>query len=206
MTDTLISLLSILIGIIGANMMGFVFKKYTFDLLGNTIAGVFGSIFFIKLFGRLGFGPSAIMETGSTNIALFTINCIVSFCGGAFAIFIAKKLKTRMENPQPVTFLKTNQLFMISIFKIISFLEGTSYILLLFVGVPMKYFAGNPILVKALGMPHGILFMAYIVMALLIRGKMNWDFKTTLIVLVASILPFGTFYINKKYLKNVEQT
>ena len=95
---------------------------------------------------------------------------------------------------------------MINIFKITSFLEGTSYLLLLFVGVPMKYFMDNPIMVKSLGMPHGILFMAYIVMALLIRGKMNWDFKTTLIVLVASVLPFGTFYVNKKYLENVETT
>lgn len=88
---------------------------------------------------------------------------------------------------------------MINIFKITSLLEGISYILLLFVGVPMKYFMDNPILVKSLGMPHGILFMAYILLALLIRSQMKWDFKTTMIVLVASILPFGTFYINKKY-------
>jgi len=89
---------------------------------------------------------------------------------------------------------------MINIFKITSFLEGVSYILLLFVGVPLKYLADNPALVKTLGMPHGILFMAYIVMALVIRRKMKWNAKTTLIVLVASILPFGTFYVNKKYL------
>jgi len=89
---------------------------------------------------------------------------------------------------------------MINIFKITSFFEGLSYLVLLFVGVPMKYFMDNPILVKSLGMPHGILFMAYILLALLIRSKMKWDFKTTMIVLVASILPFGTFYINRKYL------
>lgn len=88
---------------------------------------------------------------------------------------------------------------MIKIFKITSFLEGVSYILLLFVGVPLKYFGDNPVLVKSLGMPHGMLFLAYIVMALLIREKMNWNIKSTLGVLVASILPFGTFYINKKY-------
>ncbi|MFK8007150.1 MAG: DUF3817 domain-containing protein [Saprospiraceae bacterium] len=88
---------------------------------------------------------------------------------------------------------------MTSLFKITSFLEGVSYILLLFVGVPLKYFGDNPILVKSLGMPHGMLFLAYIVVALLIREKMNWDVKSTLGVLVASILPFGTFYINKKY-------
>jgi len=89
---------------------------------------------------------------------------------------------------------------MVNLFRVISFLEGTSYILLLFVGVPLKYMADNNFLVKSLGMPHGILFLAYIAMALIIRSRMKWDFKTTLIVLVASLIPFGTFYINKKYL------
>ncbi len=89
---------------------------------------------------------------------------------------------------------------MIKTFKIISFLEGLSYILLLFVGVPLKYMVGNDILVKSLGMPHGLLFIAYIIMAMLIREDMKWGTKTTFIVLIASILPFGTFYINRKYL------
>ena len=88
----------------------------------------------------------------------------------------------------------------IAIFKIISFLEGMSYILLLFVAVPIKYMAGNSYLVKSLGMPHGILFLLYVLLALYIRSKMKWDFKVTLIVLVASLIPFGTFYINRKYL------
>ena len=86
---------------------------------------------------------------------------------------------------------------MISIFKVVSFLEGLSYILLLFVGVPLKYLAGNSFLVKALGMPHGLLFLAYIVIALIVRSIMKWDLKTTFIVLIASLLPFGTFYVNK---------
>ena len=89
---------------------------------------------------------------------------------------------------------------MINTFKIISFLEGTSYLLLLFVGVPFKYLGDNPILVKGLGMPHGILFLAYIVMALLIRKQAKWDGMTTFIVLIASLLPFGTFYVNKRFL------
>ena len=88
---------------------------------------------------------------------------------------------------------------MTKVFRIVSFLEGLSYVLLLFVGVPVKYGAGNDILVKILGMPHGILFMAYIVLALLIRQQMQWDRRATLFVLAASIIPFGTFYINRKY-------
>lgn len=90
---------------------------------------------------------------------------------------------------------------MIKTFKIISLLEGISYILLLFVGVPLKYIGDNDVLVKLLGMPHGILFMAYIILALAIRTLMDWNNKTTFIVLIASIIPFGTFYINKKYLQ-----
>ncbi|HFC00341.1 MAG TPA: DUF3817 domain-containing protein [Phaeodactylibacter sp.] len=93
---------------------------------------------------------------------------------------------------------------MIKAFKIISLLEGVSYLLLLFGGVPLKYIGGNDIMVKSLGMPHGLLFIAYIVIALLIREKMNWDSKTTFVVLIASILPFGTFYINKKYMSEVD--
>jgi integral membrane protein len=87
----------------------------------------------------------------------------------------------------------------ITLFKIISSLEGLSYILLLFVAVPLKYLSDNSSLVKSLGMPHGLLFIAYILIALFIRSRMKWDFKTTFIVLVASLLPFGTFYVNKKY-------
>ncbi|WP_288955142.1 DUF3817 domain-containing protein [uncultured Polaribacter sp.] len=88
-----------------------------------------------------------------------------------------------------------------SIFRIVSFLEGVSYLLLLFVAVPIKYFQGKESYVKLLGMPHGILFMLYIVLAIVIKKEMNWDNKTLGIVLLASILPFGTFYIDKKYLR-----
>jgi len=87
----------------------------------------------------------------------------------------------------------------IVLFKVTSFLEGLSYILLLFVGVPLKYIGDNSVVVKLLGMPHGVLFIAYIVLALFIRSRMRWDTKTTFIVLIASLLPFGTFYVNKKY-------
>lgn len=89
---------------------------------------------------------------------------------------------------------------MISVFRIISYLEGISYILLLFVGVPLKYLAGNDIIVKYVGMPHGLLFVAYIFLAIVIRQILNWDTNTFIKVLVASIIPFGTFYVDRKYL------
>ncbi len=88
-------------------------------------------------------------------------------------------------------------------FRIVALLEGVSYILLLFIATPLKYFADDPQYVRMLGMPHGLLFIAYVVMAVLMSKDMKWDGKTLMIVLVASIIPFGTFYIDKKYLKSV---
>ncbi|MFK8060574.1 MAG: DUF3817 domain-containing protein [Polaribacter sp.] len=88
-----------------------------------------------------------------------------------------------------------------NIFRVISFLEGVSYLLLLFVATPIKYLQGDESYVKLLGMPHGILFMLYIILAIMIKKEMNWDNKTLRNVLVASIIPFGTFYIHKKYLR-----
>lgn len=89
-------------------------------------------------------------------------------------------------------------------FKVIALLEGISYILLLFVAVPIKYLANDPQYVKLLGMPHGLLFIAYIILAVLLAPKLKWDGKTLLIVLVASIIPFGTFYIDRAYLKKAK--
>ena len=97
MTATLISLISIFIGIIGANSTGYVFKKYSLGIIGNTIAGVFGSIFFIKSFGRLGFDPQSIMQLGSISYSLFFINAIVSFFGGGIAVILISKLKKIMN-------------------------------------------------------------------------------------------------------------
>lgn len=89
-----------------------------------------------------------------------------------------------------------------NIFRIVSFLEGVSYLLLLFIAVPIKYFNGDASYVKLLGMPHGILFMLYIVLAIVLKKQMKWSMQTLGIVLLASILPFGTFYVDKKYLQN----
>jgi uncharacterized membrane protein YeaQ/YmgE (transglycosylase-associated protein family) len=96
MTTTLLSLISILVGIIGSNLTGYVFKKHSFGITGNTIAGVFGSIFVIKSFGRLGFNPQAILETGTVNYGLFTLNSIISFLSGAIAVILIYILKQKM--------------------------------------------------------------------------------------------------------------
>ena len=88
-----------------------------------------------------------------------------------------------------------------SIFRVVSFLEGVSYLLLMNLGLYYKYALNDPSFVKMFGMPHGLLFMLYIILAVMLKKEMNWNNKTLVIVLLASILPFGTFYIDKKYLR-----
>lgn len=90
---------------------------------------------------------------------------------------------------------------MISVFRIIALLEGLSYILLLFVAVPVKYLLEDPSYVKMLGMPHGILFVAYMALAFLVKPELKWSGKTFSFVLLASLIPFATFYVDLKYLK-----
>ena len=91
---------------------------------------------------------------------------------------------------------------MIKTLRVISYLEGISYILLLFIAVPIKYYANDPSLVKLLGMPHGLLFVAFVILSLVNSKKYNWSFIKTIVVLISSIIPFGTFYVDYKYFKN----
>ena len=91
---------------------------------------------------------------------------------------------------------------MIKSFRSIALLEGISTLALYFFAMPMKYIANDPIYVKNIGMAHGVLFMLYIAFAILIKNQQKWDAKTFAIVCLASIFPFGTFYIENKYLQN----
>ena len=94
---------------------------------------------------------------------------------------------------------------MFKVFKFVTISEGFSYLFLLINMIFVK--PNNIVLYKSLlfpiGMAHGVLFIAYIILALYTKFQLNWTFKDLLIVLVASFIPFGTFYIDKKYLKNV---
>jgi integral membrane protein len=89
---------------------------------------------------------------------------------------------------------------MIKLFKFVSLLEGLSYILLLFVAVPIKYMGNNETYVKLLGMPHGLLFVGYLMLAYFLWDSQKWNSKEFFMVCALSVLPFGTFFVGK-YLK-----
>jgi integral membrane protein len=94
---------------------------------------------------------------------------------------------------------------MLKVFKITAILEGISFLVLLANMLILKTY--NPefyhLILKPFGMAHGFLFIAYIILALLLKKQQDWSYPTLGIILGASLIPFGTFYIEKKYCKNV---
>ena len=85
-------------------------------------------------------------------------------------------------------------------FRVISLLEALSFVILLLVAMPIKYILGNPELVRIVGMAHGILFVLYILGALLFKKKLNWSNQVLVVVILCSIIPLGPFYVDRKYL------
>ncbi|WP_413998373.1 DUF3817 domain-containing protein [Flavobacterium sp. W1B] len=94
---------------------------------------------------------------------------------------------------------------MLKIFKITAILEGISYLVLFANMLLIKptHIDLYKMLLYPIGMGHGVLFIGYVLLAVLLKNVQNWDFKNLGIILLASLVPFGTFYIDKKYLKNV---
>jgi len=94
---------------------------------------------------------------------------------------------------------------MVRIFKNIAILEGISYLVLFANMLLVK--PTNLALYKTflypIGMTHGILFIGYVLLAVLLKNSQKWSFKELFIVLAASLLPFATFFVESKYLKNV---
>ncbi|HEX6333062.1 MAG TPA: DUF3817 domain-containing protein [Flavisolibacter sp.] len=85
----------------------------------------------------------------------------------------------------------------------IALLEGISFLVLLLVAMPLKYFAGLPEAVRYTGWAHGILFVWYIVVVMLAREQYRFNFRQTMVALAGSVLPFGTFYADNKIFKHL---
>ena len=91
------------------------------------------------------------------------------------------------------------------LFRLLSFLEGTSLLFLIFIAMPAKYIWQLPIFSAIIGPIHGVLFILFVLATLYFSVQKDWKFiKITLPVLLACIIPFGTFYIDHAILKNQE--
>ena len=85
--------------------------------------------------------------------------------------------------------------------RVVGFLEGISFLVLLGIAMPLKYMWDMPQAVQTVGMAHGILFILYVLGVLQVRTEKEWNFRVTLLALIASVLPFGTFVADAKLFK-----
>lgn len=84
-------------------------------------------------------------------------------------------------------------------FRKIAIAEGISFVVLLFIAMPLKYFAGIPLAVTIVGAIHGILFIAFMILAREVKMDFKKDFRWFIKAFIASILPFGTIIMDKEW-------
>jgi len=84
--------------------------------------------------------------------------------------------------------------------RLIAFIEGVSFLILLFVAMPLKYFFEQPQAVRTVGSIHGGLFVAYVILVFLTMRELKWDWAKTGLLLLISFIPFGNFYADQKWL------
>lgn len=82
-------------------------------------------------------------------------------------------------------------------FRQLGIIEGYSYLILLFIAMPLKYWAGFPIAVKIVGMTHGVLFIIFVIYLVAAWQKARWSLYESMLFFIASLIPFGTFYTDK---------
>ena len=90
-------------------------------------------------------------------------------------------------------------------FRLVAIAEGFSYLFLLLIAMPLKYFAGYPAVVKYGGWAHGVLFVAYCILLLQVWIQYRWKFSKAVMAFVASLLPFGTFVLDRQLKKQLPE-
>jgi integral membrane protein len=80
--------------------------------------------------------------------------------------------------------------------RLISFVEGTSFLLLLGIAMPLKHLADMPEAVSVIGMIHGILFLIYVIAAAYLMLERRWSFWWFMGAMMASVVPFGMFALD----------
>ena len=86
-------------------------------------------------------------------------------------------------------------------FRKIAITEAISYLVLLFIAMPLKYFANLPQAVKYVGWLHGILFILYVIYLLRASQERQWKLSKVFLLFLASLVPFAPFIVDKQLKK-----
>ena len=81
-------------------------------------------------------------------------------------------------------------------FRTVAFFEGTSFLVLLLIAMPLKYGLGLPQMVRVVGMAHGVLFVAYLFTLMMATLEYGWGIARVVMALGASLVPGGTFWLD----------
>ncbi|MGC4073657.1 MAG: DUF3817 domain-containing protein [Nibricoccus sp.] len=90
--------------------------------------------------------------------------------------------------------------------RVVGFLEALSFIVLIGIAMPLKYFAGEPGAVRVVGMAHGILFLLYLLAVFQAAMEYGWKFKLIALLVIASLLPFGPFVADARLLRKLPES
>jgi len=93
---------------------------------------------------------------------------------------------TTIELPKPQREMRT-----------VGFWEGVSFLILLFIAMPLKYYADMPLAVRIVGMIHGLLFVGFVYTIVNAITSSGLPLKKGIIAFIASLIPFGTFFLDK---------
>ena len=91
-------------------------------------------------------------------------------------------------------------------FKIVNKIEGLSFIILIFIAMPLKYSFGYPVATKIVGMTHGILVFVFIYQIIEAKKEAGFTMKETALYSLLSLIPFGSFYTDKLLVKKIEDS
>lgn len=92
-----------------------------------------------------------------------------------------------------------NTLTKINLLRFSAWTEGISYLLLFGISMPLKYLYGIKEPNYVIGMIHGVLFILYNLMVVFVSIERKWTFKILCFLVLLSLIPFGTFYANRKH-------
>jgi integral membrane protein len=82
-------------------------------------------------------------------------------------------------------------------FRLVALLEGLSFVVLLFIAMPLKYWADLPVAVRIVGMAHGLLFLAFVASLFDVALKRSWSPARWGLAFLSSLVPFGTFLFDR---------
>ena len=89
--------------------------------------------------------------------------------------------------------------------RLVALLEGTSFLVLLFIAMPLKYLAGLPLAVRIVGSMHGVLFLMFMAVLYRAGSARGWPLRRWLTAFVSSVVPFGTFMFDRSLRREIAE-